>query len=78
MRPEIIEDAKRFKQSREFAARMLILQQERAKAYAKQFGVIVYVYSTPRGLAMDTTRPQVQEAWRVAPSGNITFVGSGS
>lgn len=75
---DVRSEAERFAATLSLAARLLTLQQERAKAYARQYGVIMYVYRTPTGLDMGTQRPQVSDAWRVAPSGSVTYIGSGS
>lgn len=51
---------------------------ERAKTYAQRFGVLVHVYRTRRGFGMDVAKPTVADYWRVAPSGSVTQVSSGS
>ncbi len=51
---------------------------ERSKTYAQRFGVLVHVYRARNGFDVDVANPTVQDYWRVAPSGTVTQVSSGS
>lgn len=70
-------EAERFKRLRDAAEKARDAQLTLAKIYAERYGVFVYVYPTEHGFDMGPQRPLVDSAWRVAPSGNVTFVGSG-
>lgn len=78
MRATDIERAARaFKRHRAIVSSKRETALARAKGYAARFNVIVWVYASKRGLVMDVARPQVQDAWRIAPTGETNFIRSG-